>query len=313
VSAAGALPAEVAAAVDRVSTLVAHTPAGWTVGGGGSARDADALADLLYGAWYTQPAVAPPPAPGDPPLGRITLLPALRAAAARPPARDGSWTVTAAGPGGVIAAADGAAGGRATILRPGDYVMALRPGVPAAPGEPVAPTGPIDHLDAELGLWWSWAEPAPAPPLGRVYLDVRPATAARAVHEVTQALAPFAHQLKCPILPSACERVDAVVVYHARGDRDAVLAALAVRDRLWELLDPAVPPLTCAVAPGLAWADDPGDGRSYGESRSRLLALAIDAAAATWPALDGAARVALLVDALERAGLDPGAPWVVPA
>ena len=127
----------------------------------------------------------------------------------------------------------------------------------------------------------------------------------RVVHEVTTALEGLPFQLKCPVLADACERVDAVVLYHARTARDAVLDALLGRwPTLGPLLDPAVPPLTRLLRPGLAWADDVAEEESYGQSRCRVLAAAIDRAAQTWSGMGADQRLATLAAALVDGGLD---------
>lgn len=297
----------VADALNRVCELVAGAAGAWVVGGVSVPPGAPALADELYARWYTQPDASPPRVAGDALLLRASLLEALRAAHASAATLVPGWTATASDPRGVVSAVSG---GAARVLRPGEYVMPRRPGVPPAPGEQVEPVARLDLLDAARGLWWTFSERAPEPPIGRIYFDVRPATAPRAVHEITSALANVAFQLKCPILPVACERVDAMVLYHPRDDRDHVLSALSRRWAvLGPLLDPAVPPLTCVVAPGLAWADDLDDGRSYGESRCHLLASAITASPAAWATGEGAERRGILVAALLEAGVDPRRPW----
>jgi hypothetical protein len=297
------MPHSADGALRRVCALVEHDGAGWTVGG----EPAEALADALYAGWYTRPAVPPPPAGGDPPLTRRSLLPALRAAHASAASLATGWTVTGSTPRGTLSAVRAA---QTRILRPGEYRMPLRPGVPPAPGEPVEPVARLDQFDSERLLWWAFTDPAPQPPLGRVYLDARPATAARAIHELTAALGELPHQFKCPVLARACERVDAIVVYHARGDRERVLDALEGRwPRLGALLDPAVPALTCAVRPGLAWADDLDADHSFGELRCRQLAGAIGAAADAWHTGGPDDRLELLSAGLRAEGVDPHAPW----
>ena len=292
------LPSMVEAALRRVCALVEP---GWRVGG----EAVDSLTEGLYTHWYTRPA-APPPVADDPPLLRDTLHAAFAAAHAAAERTEGGWTVTAATPRGTVHAVRER---RARVLRPGEYVMPLRPGVPPAPGEPMEPVARLDQLDPERALWWAFADPLPQPPVGRLYLNARPATAPRVIHELTVALEPLPHQLKCSALPAACERVDAVVVYHEREARKRVLDALLARwDALGPLLDPAVPPLTCEVRPGLAWADDVDPARSYGENRCALLAEAIEAAGAAWEANEDE-RLALLVAGLREAGVDPQAPW----
>jgi HopA1 effector protein family len=301
------LPRAVADALGRASALVARGGTGWVVEGSVDNSGPDALADALYLHWYTRPDLPPATRRDDPPVHGRWLLAALRAAQARPREPPSGWTVAWSEPRGAVSAARV---GEARVLAPGEYLMPLRPGVPPAPGELVEPVAPLDRLDVERGLWWAFTSPEPEPPIGRIYLDARPATAPRVVHEVTAALEGTPFQLKCPILAEAVERVDAVVVYHARAERAGLLAALGSRwSSLGPLLDPAVPPLTCRVRPGLAWADDIDHGRSYGESRCRLLAEAIDRAGAAWEAMEPDERLTMLVEALVDAGLDPQRPW----
>jgi hypothetical protein len=278
------------------------------VQGSSAGTTVEELADALYLWWYTRQAGDPPVVLDDPPLSRPSLLSALRAAHACGATPSGTWTVTGSTPYGQVSAGkDGAV----RLLRPGEYVMALRPGVPAAPGEEVSPTAPVEYVDGERGLWWGFSESPPERPFGRVYLHARPATAARVVHLVSAALRSVPFQLKCPVLPAACLRVDPIVLYHQRAQRRQVLDALTERrDHLRRLLDPAVPPLTCEVDRGIAWADDVDEQRSYGECRCRLLAAAIDANAAVWTTLALDARLALLVRALREAGVDPARPWI---
>jgi hypothetical protein len=217
------------------------------------------------------------------------------------------WAVIESDPRGVVSAAKD---GRARIGRPGEYFMPVRGGVPPAPGEKVNLIARLDHLEVDRGIWWAFTEPPPEQPIGRIYLNVRPATAALAVREATLALSLFSYQLKCPILASACDRVDAVVIYHARAERDDALAALSHRwSSLGPLLDRAVPPLTCMVGPGLSWADDVDEQQSYGASRCQALAVAIDRAAPTWASMGLDERVTLLVDGLRAAGIDAQSPW----
>lgn len=300
-------PSAVADALGRVCSLVEKGPVGWMVGGAEAGTSADSLGQALYLRWYTRPPAPPAARSGDPPLRRASLLSAFRAAHAGAASVPSGWTVMSANPRGFVSAADGEAH---RFLRPGEYRMPLRPGMPPAPGEPVEPLGRFDHFDAERATWWSFGERSPEPPLGRLYLNARPATAARAIHEVTAALSAEVYQLKCSVVPQACERVDTIVVYHPRADRGRLLAALSGRwDQLGPLLDPATPPLTRQVRPGLAFADDVGAEHSYGDSRCQALASAIDAAGEEWQASDLDERMGLLLQGLRDAGIDPERPW----
>lgn len=295
-------------ALIRLGAGVARVEAGWTVRGSFIGATVDELADALYRDWYTRAEDHPQPAAGDPPVSRSSLLSALRAAHVHDSTLSTGWTVTGIDPTGQLSASKD---GVSRLLRPGGYVMPMRPGVPAAPGEEVHAIAPLEYRDDERGLWWSFSDPPPGRPFGRVYFNARPATAARVVRAVIAALQAVPFQLKCPVLVAACLRVDAIVLYHERANRDEVLAALADRwDVLGPLLDGAVPPLTCVVERGLAWADDVDEQRSYGESRCRILAAGIDRGAAEWTTSGLEARLALLVRALRDAGVDPDRPWI---
>ena len=219
------------------------------------------------------------------------------------------WTVTATDPRGTLSAVNGDA---ARLLRPGDYVMRQRPGVPPAPGERVEPVARLDHLDIERGIWWTFTEPGPEPPIGRLYFDARPATAPRAVHEITAALANLTFQMKCPISVAACARVDAIVLYHPRAARDELIAALFQHwTTLGALLDPAVPPLTCAVRPGVGWADDTPE-RPLLRREPLPPVRRCDRRSRRIVGCDGRRRAAAdsWSNALRTAGSDPQCPWV---
>jgi hypothetical protein len=91
----------------------------------------------------------------------------------------------------------------------------------------------------------------------------------------------------------------------------AVVAALGNPGRSAAQLRDARPPLTRPVARGVGFAEDPGRGISFGQSRCEALAAGVLAL------LDGdprspAHRSAALLDALRRSGIDPGRPWLNP-
>jgi hypothetical protein len=263
----GMLPRHVQDALGRVAELISHDNLGWTVAGRRIPADVpnldpmDLIAEALYDCWYTRAsdsASLPPPAPS--PLGR-SLLGVLRAAHAGVESTETGWVVTAVDPGGTVTAVRN---GQTRTLRPGDSLLRTRPGAPPAPGEPVEPVARRDHLDVERGLWWTYSEFPPNPPLGRVYLNPRPATLPRVVHGTTGALLPtgLSFQLKCPEFAVAASRVDALVAYHTRSDRQPFLAALLDRwPSLEPLLDPDVPPLTCAVRPAPPASPTPSAAR----------------------------------------------------
>ena len=109
--------------------------------------------------------------------------------------------------------------------------------------------------------------------------------------------------------PARYTRCDAGVLYVHRHDYDAV--APVVRATYRELADglrPATPAFAKPLAPGLAVAEDPGDGDSFGMHRARLLAEGIVAAGERGS--DDA--VAVVAERFAAAGLDLDKPYVNP-
>ncbi len=306
-TATGTSEIQTLADLDRVAAMVEVSDTGWLVGQAYYNPGADALADALYERWYTQPAAPPPPVTTDPPLYHRTLLPALRAAHVGTSRLTSGWVITEVNPsGGVVAAFSG----RHRFAPSGDYVTGSRRCSPATPGMPVELLTRNAELDVERGLWWTFSDEPLSEPVARVYVNVRAASAPRAMHEITCALTGFTFRLKCPIYPDSFRRVDPLVIYHDRCAREAVLAELTGRWAvLGPLLDPGVPPLTGFVRPGLALADEIGDGRSYGEGRCHLVADAIADHRDDWGGHGAATRRKILAAALTESGVSLEEPW----
>jgi hypothetical protein len=74
----------------------------------------------------------------------------------------------------------------------------------------------------------------------------------------------------------AWHRSDNLVAYVPSVQRkDALLAVAALSGKLQKSVHPEMPLCTMSVLPGVAWADDPGTGESFGRHRCRLLASAL--------------------------------------
>jgi hypothetical protein len=104
------------------------------------------------------------------------------------------------------------------------------------------------------------------------------------------------------------------VVYAARQHtQDVRTHLLEVAALIDPLLLVHLPPLTHRVTPQVAYADDPGPQQSYGSLICG--ALAPGALALTAGTGSVADPVAVLVESLATAGLDPQRPWeeAVPA
>jgi hypothetical protein len=307
---------DVRAALTRLLSLVetagpgqvriAGVPVDLTVTPGEAALDD--IARTLYAAWYTRPPDGrPSPATGL--EWRADLVALLRAAHASAERFEDGWVVAAAYPDGRCRAARDESW---RLVRPGEYLNLARPGVPPAPGEPAAVVARTDWVDEPTGFWFTGAPPeGPSPPLARAYLNVRADAVPRVLHALTAELADaeLPYIVKCPRTVDGYARVDSLIVYHERRRSNALRAVLAsMAGLLRGCLDPATPPLTERVAPGVSFADDPAGHKSFGEQRCAALAVGlVDAAQAG--NLGGAAALAHLLAALKRAGVDPAQPW----
>jgi hypothetical protein len=85
--------------------------------------------------------------------------------------------------------------------------------------------------------------------------------------------------------------------------------ALSARERVAGGMGSETPLFAAALAPGLAFAEDPGSGESFGMHRCRLAAEGVWAA---WRAgtRAPAARLAAVAEAFRRGGVDPERPWL---
>jgi hypothetical protein len=118
--------------------------------------------------------------------------------------------------------------------------------------------------------------------LDRFYLDLRPEGAVPFVREVTRRLnrAGLTFVAKVVDVPGGFDRRDSAVVAFERADRKSALgAAEELRGALAAFLDGGAPAMTLPLAPGLAFAEDPGGGESFGAHRCLLLAEAAVTAA----------------------------------
>ena len=103
--------------------------------------------------------------------------------------------------------------------------------------------------------------------------------------------------------PEACRRTDAAVLTVRRDDIPAVArVALRLGERAPFALAPSVPAFTRRIAPGVALADQPGPGTSFGRHRSRLIAAGLVAAG---HGAGPAHRRAAVLATLTKAALDP--------
>lgn len=147
----------------------------------------------------------------------------------------------------------------------------------------------------------------------RLYFNLRPAAASAWMAEVTRTLnrhrVPF--QFKVLRHAAAFTRVDSGILYVPRRHAGFVAAlVLDLARTLDGLLDP-VPWFTCRLARGIALADNPPGGGSFGLNRMNIVAEGIVAA---WMDSDSsvAGRLLAIGKRFRGAGIDPGQPWLNP-
>jgi hypothetical protein len=172
---------------------------------------------------------------------------------------------------------------------------------------------PVGRVDAANGWWMTWGAAGTAPAaMVRIYWncgpDAAPDLTGALIALLDEADLPFT--LKCPTQPSLFERNDSFVLYlsHA-GWAQAATGLSLVHHRIAERLRQGVPPLTLFLGAGAALAEDPGDGRSFGESRA--FAAAEGALRAAEAAVDGdEAMLVSMLAGLSSHGIRPSRPYL---
>lgn len=231
----------------------------------------------------------------------------LEAARRSVAATDPGWLVLAATDDTVVAAHLHTR--QRTTVRADAVLGDSRPGRPPRPGDLVSLIEGASGLDPTRAWWWATGGAGPVEgPADRWYVHTPDLDAAlRVVPLLLQLLAALQLpvSLKCPSEPGLFGRRDALVVYLPRaGAARAEAALFAGADRLVVGLDPAVPPLTRRLLPGIATAQDPGGSVSYGQLRCAQLAVVAADTDPDCPADE-------LADRLARVGIDWARPEVL--
>ncbi|OGU10789.1 MAG: hypothetical protein A2W29_02150 [Gemmatimonadetes bacterium RBG_16_66_8] len=240
---------------------------------------------------------------------------ALSAANATRERWDAGWVIRTVMPDGAVAAQKG---DRVRLLMPGEFHMPGARGAMPMPEVPILARVERESWTMQPGYYFAFGEE-----LGdseeehgavRVYWNVRSEGATALLGAITSSLNRFQipFRFKCPVHPPAFRRIDAAVLYLARRHYEIASELLAgVHSRLADRLDTDVPLFTKRLAHGLALAEDPGGGESFGTHRCRILAEAI------WEAhregeQDDARRLARVRAAFARYGIDPDRPYLGP-
>lgn len=265
----------------------------------------DAFADALYRACYT--GMPWQPAGGSEPDAEL-LAELARANAVRERWEHGWRFVRTAADGRAVAE-------RGAALRgwwPGHWLRDDDGYGPPVGGTPLR----LLHrasLDVPGGFWFftaGWGGADPDARRVRVYFnvdrDVAPALVAHVTGRLDSLEVPF--HLKVAAHEPMFVRPDCAVLYvEARHFAVVAVVGAEVVERV--PLGGAVPPFSKPLAPGVGFAEDPADGRSFGERCCRLVAAG---AYRAWERgeEDDDARLRAVAEAFAAAGLDLDRPWL---
>ncbi|WP_437752168.1 T3SS effector HopA1 family protein [Sorangium sp. So ce1389] len=180
-------------------------------------------------------------------------------------------------------------------VKVGKEMRQLIPGFYCAIGDGESGDGP-DTTDGLVRFYWSLQVEAAAR-----YMAV-------ATRSLNGARIPF--RTKVIADPGGYVRADAGVLYLERRHYAAARAVVAaIYEQVKDGLRPEVPRFTKKLADGLALAEDPADGMSFGQSRCKVVAEAL------WASFDGGAsdpdvQIERLVAEVRQRGLDPMRPYL---
>ena len=228
---------------------------------------------------------------------------------------DNGWRIIEALPSGQIIAEKA---GAVRLLHPGEFATFSAPGFALSVGAVVSAYCPREASGSGQPFYFAFGETVADYQddlfLARFYWNVRPDWASPLIGRITARLNAFhvPFRMKCLSDPSTYPRRDAAVLYVAR--RLARTVAEMLVDPYQHIapgLCPSTPLLTRTLAPGLAYAEDPGNTESFGANRARLVAEAISLAYAAGKQ-DEADRLYQLQQHFARNNLDLARPHMGP-
>lgn len=189
---------------------------------------------------------------------------------------DRGWTIDQVLPSGQVLARKG----DATLeLWGGEYTTHDGPGTRPRAGKALNVFVPKEALHVQPMFYFAFDETLVgqegASTLVRFYWNVEPTAAPRLLGLLTSTLNRFQvpFRLKCANRRTELERLDALVLYvHARYYRVTSEILLDLYPPVAQDLAADTPLFTKRLRPGLAFAEDPGNGESFGTHRCRVLA-----------------------------------------
>lgn len=273
--------------------VVIHSPEAISIAGIPIAPDSDAdptttsvttpaltlLQNALYRYAYIRPFTGTLPSfrtSRDPQESRAFLDELIHANAGQPHWEDG-WSVAEIGSANELLATKGT---RTRLVRPGEYIHLDGVGSGVQVGRPIRLFFPTDSTTLQSAFYFIFGESSdprfdPANVV-RFYWNVAPTGAATLVRLLTTRLNRFQipFRFKCANEPNAYTmRSDSAVLYVNPRFQPITADLLA---EVYEEIAPHIlgdtPLFTYRIAPGLAFAEDPANGDSFGMSRCRLVA-----------------------------------------
>lgn len=268
------------------------------------------LTEALYGRCYARRPGWPaaPPAPAGP---ENDLTPALAAANPGTERWETGWRVRQAlSTGRVVAERHG----WTRFLWPGEFLASDAPGTPPRPGVRLTVWRPRESATLQPGFYYvfgqgAWEDDAA---LLRVYWNVTPDGAPALTAALAGTLDRWGVPFRFKVLSARglYPRTDSAVLYVARRAWPLVRELAAdVHRACAGHLGMDTPLFARRMGRGLAVAEDPGNGESFGMQRCRLVAEGL------WTAWRGGRhgtreRLAAVREAFGRAGVSLDAPWL---
>lgn len=203
-------------------------------------------------------------------------------------------------------------------FRAGGFVAYDRPGASVDVGARIAVLWTKESTVSQAGYYHCFGETPPdsweSSLVGRFYFHVDEKTAPAVVGVVAGVLNRFCvpFQMKCNLRLDRLARTDGVVLYVASRRCAAVTRMLGDRAaELRDLVTDPVPLFALRLDRGVAYADDPANGESFGQDRCAVIARGLVQA---WLAgrTDSDARFETIREEWLRAGLSMDHPYLRP-
>ena len=254
----------------------------------------------------------------DEPRARVhglDLTPALSEANATRERWDKGWQVYQVLPSGQVMAHKA---GRTRALWPGEFLSTDAPGLAPRPGTNLSVFFMRETTTMQPGFYFAFGEAQPEEfdsfSLARFYWNLRAEGAAPLVGAVTRGLNRFQvpFRVKCLTNPAFYPRNDSAVLYVEKRFYPITARVLeGVYKEVSGLLRPDTPLFTRRLADGLALAEEPYTGESFGMQRCRILAEGLLSAGAQGMRED-AARLEEVERRFAAYGLSLDAPYLNP-